>query len=47
MRASFDIRNSPLLALRSIKGDIRRTLIQADLVDCMVGLPDRASYDLN
>ena len=42
--AGFVLANGSMSASQSGEGDIRRSLIEADLVDCMVGLPDKLFY---
>ena len=43
----FVLANGSMSSNQSGEGDIRRALIDADLVDCMVALPGDARYDLN
>ena len=38
--AGFVLANGSMSSNQSVDGDFRRTLIEADLVDCMVALPD-------
>ena len=39
LRAGFVLANGSMSSNQSGEGDIRRALIEADLVDCMVALP--------
>jgi len=42
--AGFVLANGSLSSNQSGEGDIRRALIEADLVDCMVALPGQLFY---
>ena len=42
--AGFVLANGSMLSNQSGEGDIRRALIEADLVDCMVALPGQLFY---
>ena len=42
--AGFVLTNSSMSFNQSGEGDIRRALIEADLVDCMVALPGQLFY---
>jgi type I restriction enzyme M protein len=42
--AGFVFANGSMSSNQSGEGDIRRALIEADLVDCMVALPGQLSY---
>ena len=42
--AGFVLANGSMSSNQSSEGDIRRALIEADLVDCMVALPGQLFY---
>jgi type I restriction-modification system DNA methylase subunit len=42
--AGFVLANGSMSSNQSGEGDIRRALIEADLVDCMVALPGQLFY---
>ena len=42
--AGFVLANGSMSSSQSGEGDIRRSLVEADLVDCMVALPDKLFY---
>ena len=42
--AGFVLANGSMSSYQSGEGDIRKNLIEADLVDCMVALPDKLFY---
>ena len=42
--AGFVLANGSMSSKQSGEGDIRRSLVEADLVDCMVALPDKLFY---
>jgi len=42
--AGFVLANGNMSSNQSGEGDIRRALIEADLVDCMVALPGQLFY---
>lgn len=44
--AGFVMGNGALTARDQNQGDIRRRLIEADLIDCIVGLPDKLFYNV-
>jgi type I restriction-modification system DNA methylase subunit len=43
--AGFVLANGSMSSNQSGEGDIRRALIEADLVDCMVALPESAKLE--
>ena len=44
LRAGFVLANGSMSSNQSGEGDIRRALIEADLVDCVVALPGQLFY---
>ena len=44
LRADYVLANGSMSSNQSGKGDIRNTLVEADLVDCMVALPGQLVY---
>lgn len=42
--AGFVLANGSMSSSRSGEGEIRKNLVEADLVDCMIALPDRLFY---